>query len=167
LKAKDLNLIFKNQFGGPLLAKSHSKTARPFSAARPQFIALQSELNLFKGAQGAKKISGIITNQARANKITVRDLKVTSHRIHFTIRASSKKNWQRFIRSISGLISRWRLNSEKGRAAKKGLWAHRPWSVILFGLNKKTLSWKEIANTIILCLWSKGFQKDSEYFNSC
>jgi hypothetical protein len=167
LKAKELNLIFKNQFGGPLLAKSHAKTARPFSATRPQFIALQSELNLFKGFQSTKKITKIILHHARENKISIRDLKISSHRIHFTMKSNSRKRWQCFIRSVAGLISRWRLNSEKGRAAKKSLWVHRPWSVILFGKDSNVPTWRETINTIILCLWSNGFQDEIGYYNTC
>lgn len=124
-------------FGGSLLKKSHAKSARPFSSRKTIHIVLRSslakgEFSLLKDTHW-RKVKDIVHTQARLSNVRVRRYANAGNHIHLLISAVRAKGLARFLRTISGLIARLVLKTERGRPLPKSVrfWDQRPFSRII------------------------------------
>ena len=129
-------------FGGEYLKNSNPKTARPVSTKDPMHIVLRS--GIAKGklsflSQGrSSKIMGVIYRIADKFDIKVYDIGVNHNHVHLLIKLRYRDTYNKFVKSITGIISRIVLGAEKGKAKIdrnsddfKKFWLHRPFSRIL------------------------------------
>ena len=147
---KLLKLDGASDFGGDLLLNSHAKLQRPISIRRSMHVCLRATICRghlsFLRTNHRKAVSCILKNQAALHRIKLHKMAIASNHIHLILRPLSRKTLISFLRSISGLIARAVLKSERGKLsgrlprsssnrspslAKKRFWDKRPWSRII------------------------------------
>lgn len=87
-------------------------------------------MHLLRRLHSQKKISRMVALQARKNRMQIHDFRLSAKHIHFYVQVKTKKDWLKFIRTITGLIARFVLGAEKGQKAKSQLWKFRPWTLL-------------------------------------
>lgn len=108
-------------FGGSLL-KGHAKRARPLSTKEPIHLVLKSEQAIGPRSMlrphNAKKIEVIVRYHAKASGITIYQLVNVGNHLHIVLRITNLFLYDRFIRSVTGLIARHVTNRERGEGRK-------------------------------------------------
>lgn len=109
----------KRDFGGSLI-KGNPREARPLSVKRPMHLVLRStlargELSFLRGKR-ARKIRELVTRTGSNHDVRVYRYANSANHLHLIILPKSRKAFNAFIRSISGLIARLTLGVERGRA---------------------------------------------------
>jgi hypothetical protein len=144
---KDLQLTFvglKNQgrsrfggndkcFGGSFLKNSNAKSKRPISTKRSMHLVMRSLVarGSFSFLKKDREIRGIINLQARNFGIKIYRIANGGNHLHLIILPSSRQAFVYFLRSISGLIARLILGSQRGNPAHKRFWEKRPFTRIV------------------------------------
>jgi REP element-mobilizing transposase RayT len=96
------------------------KVARPVSTQEPMYVLLRS--TKAKGRydmrikECAAYVRTIVARQAETCNITVIQFANAGDSLHFLIKVPSRAAYLRFIRSVSGLVSRCVTGSQRGRA---------------------------------------------------
>lgn len=125
---------FKKDFGGSLL-KGNAKEKRPISTKRAMHLVLRSSLakgeRSFLQSGRKKQIRTLIESAAKTHGIRLYRQANSGNHLHLLILPSSRKAFQAFIRSITGLIARITLGVERGKAKSLRFWDQRPWSRIV------------------------------------
>lgn len=105
--------------GGSLI-KGQRISTRPLSNQKPIHLILKSnpEFNLRKHQ---KTVDSLSSQYAQKNNIKIYSSSVQRDHIHYCLRISSKEEYKKFIRSLTGMLS---------RKIGKGLWKHRPFTRI-------------------------------------
>jgi REP element-mobilizing transposase RayT len=122
-------------FGGSLL-KGNPRHARPISIKRPMHVVLKSthargELSLLRKIH-ARAIDQLLFSLAKRFRIRVYRFANSGNHLHLIIRAHSRREFNDFVRSFSGLIARRILKTERGSPSLfQKFWDHRPFSRIL------------------------------------
>ncbi len=122
-------------FGGSSL-KSNPKGKRTFSSKKPIHLILKSkhashDWSFFYKSNKAA-IDNCIRKQAKLNGVRIYGLQIMWNHIHLNLLFPSRLAYNRFIRSISGLISRIVMGCERGRQAIiNKFWEARPYTVIV------------------------------------
>ncbi len=119
-------------FGGSNLT-SNPKMKRPISLKRSSHLVMRS---LFaKGAQSFLKfdreIQNIINRQSKQHGVRVYRLANAGNHIHMVIRPRSRRAYQAFIRSTTGLIARLVIGAQRGSAKNLKFWENRPFTRIV------------------------------------
>jgi putative transposase len=141
------NHKIQRQFGG-FLHKGNPKTSRPLSTKEPLHLVLKS--NQAIGAKSmlrshnVKKIEQIIKRHAKLCRVRLYHLVNVGNHLHLVIKIDCRRDFSKFIRTITGLIARHVLKKERGVASqnefhhnsslsKTGLqfWAARPFSRLI------------------------------------
>ncbi|MBK7961291.1 MAG: transposase [Bdellovibrionales bacterium] len=113
-KSKEEQLsLFKRkiirQFGGTLL-KGNAKSARPLSTKEAVHLVLKSAQAIGTKSMlhtyNVSKIDEIIRNHARLCRIRIYHLVNVGNHLHLVIKLDDRKEFQKFIRVITGLIAR-------------------------------------------------------------
>jgi len=131
----DQSFKIKREFGGSLLKKSHAKTARPISDKEAMHIVLKS--TMAKGTYSMlnkdrpRRIRKSIDAQAKRFYVKIYEYANVGNHLHILVRASDRKLFKGFLRSISGLIARITLSAERGSAKKIKFWDQRPFTRIV------------------------------------
>lgn len=121
------------------------KIARPLSTQEPIYVLLRSTrakgcLSM-DGREFSAEIRAIVQRQAESCRIHISQFQNEGDSLHFLIHVPSRQCYLRFIRSVSGLISRRVTGAERGRSAgasKSGAKGRLPkqkskfWDVIPF-----------------------------------
>lgn len=107
------------EHGGGLTC-GRRKTARPVSTRQPMYVVLRStrakgQLWLRRPTISSR-IRAIISKQAEACRIELLQFANEGDSLHFLIRVPSRAAYQRFIRSVSGVITRQVTGIERGPA---------------------------------------------------
>lgn len=79
----------------------------------------------------ADKIWDIIEKHALKNNVRVYEYANAGNHLHLLIRVKRRDDYQRFIRSITGLIARAVKGCQKGNPLKKKFWDARPFTRIV------------------------------------
>ena len=107
------------------LGEGQRKKARPVSTREPIYLLLRTSKAKGRYAldrpEQAEKVDSIIEKQAKACRVTVLEFQNHGSSLHFLIRVSSRAGYLRFIRSVSGLISRQVTGAERGPTASSRL----------------------------------------------
>jgi putative transposase len=118
------------KFHGGRHARGKRKTARPLDTKKPLHLVLYSEVA--KGAlslrhpSNKKMVDNIVYRYAEQNQIKIYDYSNSGSHLHMSLKTSSRQSFQRFLRTITGLIARAILKAK--RNAPKG----RFWSTLAF-----------------------------------
>ena len=108
---------------------SHStgrrKTRRPLSTRKPIHLVMRSEIARgamsFRLPKHKSKIGHLISRYSTRFNVKVYRYSVNSNHLHLVVRAKTRKSFQDFLRSLSGVIGRFMLAAEKG-APKGKFW---------------------------------------------
>lgn len=108
-------------FGGSRF-KGHAKCARPLSTKESVHLVLKSKQAIgprsMLRSYNAKKIDAIIRRQAKLSGIRVYHLVNVGNHLHLVVRITNLNLYDRFIRSVTGLIARHVTNRERGDGRK-------------------------------------------------
>jgi REP element-mobilizing transposase RayT len=129
---------------GGAYAKGKRKTKRPFDSKKPIHLVLRSsrakgELSMLKKQI---KIKQTIDLYAKKWSVSLYRYSNNGNHLHLLLRAKNKKDFQIFLRTVSGVIARFMLNAKKGHA-QGSFW--------------DTLAFTRIAE------WGVAFKKASKY----
>jgi REP element-mobilizing transposase RayT len=138
----------EKEFGGARLNKSHAKKSRPIAVKKTMHLTLRS--SKAKGDRSFRydknriqKIDKVVKTQARKFGVEIYRFANVGNHLHLLVRASYRRGFISFLRSISGIIARIALRAERGCAklseSTRGFWDQRPWTRILF-------TWTEFKN---------------------
>lgn len=127
------------EFGGSLLKKSHAKKPRPISTKNSMHLTLRSsQAKGEKSFLASQKRRLLIDKKIRevANKfgVSVYKIAIVGNHIHILLRATYRRGFVSFLRSITGVIARIVLGAERGRAKLAGaarFWDQRPWTRVI------------------------------------
>lgn len=127
-----------NSFG----AKSyHPRGARTFSVRNPLHLVLKSSIACasYSFLSKARELEGIIRKQAKKARIHISEVANCGNHFHLLIEAPARKNLNRFVRAICGLIVRKVFGAERGRndeiaqllQKRRGFFDARPFSRVV------------------------------------
>lgn len=109
----------RTQYGG-LKSKGHRKLERPFSAKKWLHLVLKSDkangkLSL-KTAPNQTFIRTLIYDKGERFGVTVGDFVNMGNHLHIKVRAGSRLQFQKFLKSITGRIARHVTGARRGKA---------------------------------------------------
>lgn len=121
------------KFGGALLKNSHAKIKRPVTTKKCMHLVMRSSLakgdrSLLKHAAG---IRAIVQKQSQQFGVRVDRMANAGNHLHLVIQPGTRRGFNGFIRSISGLIARLVLRAEKGTSKNIRFWDQRPFTRII------------------------------------
>jgi hypothetical protein len=137
-------------FGGALLKRSNPKMKRPITTKRPMHLVLWSAVA--KGSlsllRKRRELANIILKQGQLHGVQIYKQANGGNHLHLVIRPSSRKAFQNFVRSVTGLVARLVLGAERGQVRLKAkltkdneeqhlknskvqLWSRRPFTRIV------------------------------------
>ena len=130
------------RFGGTLHGKGNPKTARNESFKTPMHITLKSSRAVGDRSflLHAREIEKILRDQARHFHIDFIDGANAGNHLHILLRLRRQKSLGRYLRSVTGLISRRVLRAQRGSPSQflerlheqqKKFWDARPFSRIV------------------------------------
>ena len=144
----------KKEFGGSLLKKSHAKEARPISTKNAMHVTLKSRKatgtrSMLASRQRALLIEKKVYSLSRKFGIKIYRYANVGNHMHLLLKASTRDGFINFLKSISGIIVRILLNTQRGIAALKNkektldsfkaissnFWDQRPWTRIVAWMN--------------------------------
>lgn len=113
----------RGEHGGGL-GDGRRKGARPISTREPMYVVLRSSrakgrLSLQR-PEFAMRIRAIVTRQSELCRVKVLQFSNEGGSLHFLLLVPSRACYLRFIRSVSGLISRMITGAERGPALRTG-----------------------------------------------
>ncbi len=124
----------EKEFGGSLL-RGHARIARPVSHKRAMHLVMRSShakaTNSFLRIERAKRIEKLIFKQAKEFGVRVYRYANSGNHLHLLILPRSRLAFNQFVKTISGLIARITLCSERGSAKAVQFWDARPYTKIL------------------------------------
>ena len=142
----------RREHGGDIRAGKR-KLARPFDPAKALHLVLHS--NKAKGEwsflkrRNENKISRLIYTFAAKYQITVYKYGNAGNHLHLLLRARSLKGFQRFLRTITGLIARHVMGAKRGKA--KG----RFWNGLAY---TKLISWGRHFKNTMNYVWKNALE---------
>jgi REP element-mobilizing transposase RayT len=137
-------------FGGSYL-KNHPKGKRPLTTKRSMHLVMRS---LFaKGAQSFlrkdREIQALVNAQAKRFGVKIYRFANAGNHLHLVILPRSRNAYRAFIRSITGLMARLIMKSQRGTPLKKSFWEKRPFTrVVEWGKAFKTICDYLMQNTL-------------------
>jgi hypothetical protein len=138
------------EFGGNLL-KGNAKEKRPVSIKKAMHLVVRSSrargpLSLLRKEQ---RIQEIVGRFATRFGVKVYRLANGGDHLHLTVLPRSRKAFNSFIRSITGLIARLVLGAERGNAKGLRFWDNRPYTKIVeWGREFRAVSQYLLQNTL-------------------
>jgi REP element-mobilizing transposase RayT len=128
-----LNKKSAKNFGGAYLKNSNPKERRPLSTKKAMHLVVRS--TMAKGPlsllRNNKKISEILFKQAKDCGVKIYRFANAGNHLHLIILPASRTAFNRFIRSVTGLIARFVLRAQRGMAKGLQFWDLRPFTRIL------------------------------------
>ncbi len=95
---------YSKEFGGPLL-EGKRKTKRPLSTKHPIHLILKSSCSgVF--APGNISLEKLIRSQAKKFGLKIYDLALNWSHIHFILKIESRKDYNKFIRSLTAILAK-------------------------------------------------------------
>jgi REP element-mobilizing transposase RayT len=104
-------------------AKGKRKTARPFDTKKPVHLVLRASsakgtLSLLS-PRNQIPVKQIIHKFARRWGVTIYKYSNNGNHLHLALRAKNRWEFQKFLKTITGLIARYVLRAKKGKAKGK------------------------------------------------
>ena len=121
-------------FGGSLI-KGNPREQRPISVKRPLHLVMRSSLakgeRSFLNPRRSRIIRELVHRSAKDHGVKVYRFANSGNHLHFILLPGTRTSFQRFIRSISGVIARLTLGAQRGKALGLKFWDARPFTRIL------------------------------------
>lgn len=114
-------------FGGSLLKNSNAKTKRPLDSKFPLHLVLRARQNCLRQPKVFARVNEIVERTAEKHGITVYKYANVGDHIHLLLRLLHKRNWNAFIRELTGRVAQ--LVGESGKA----FWLYRPFTRLVRG----------------------------------
>jgi REP element-mobilizing transposase RayT len=139
MRSKQLELFkqsnFTHGFGGSLLKKSHSKTARPFKKNHPIHIVLRSTK-----ARGNNSflnhgfwIHDQLKNIAKSTGVKIERYENVGNHLHILLRSTRRESLRAFLRGITSTIARKFTGAKRGLQKGQKFWDALPFSRLING----------------------------------
>ncbi len=123
----------KRFFGGAYLKKSHAKTARPISVRRPMHLVVRS--TRATGSQSFllrdRDLRKVLSKQGKSFGVKIYRFANAGNHLHMIVLPRSRAAFQKFLRSVTGIIARKILGAERGSARGLQFWDQRPFTRIV------------------------------------
>ncbi|MBX3022865.1 MAG: transposase [Bdellovibrionales bacterium] len=108
----------RTEYGG-LKTKGHRKLERPFHQRKWMHLVLKSDkaygkLSL-KGANNQNFIRQLVYDKAKQFGVSIGDFVNMGNHLHIKARSSSRLQFQKFLKSITGRIARYVTGARRGR----------------------------------------------------
>ena len=138
-------------FGGAHLKNGNPKEKRPISTKRTMHVVLRS--SMAKGSLSFfkidKRIRGVISHQGKKHGVKVYRQANGGNHLHLIVLPRSRIAFKGFIRAISGIIARFALGAERGRAMNLKFWDKRPFTrIVEWGREFRTVTDYLLQNTL-------------------
>jgi hypothetical protein len=122
------------EHGGPV-SHGKRKTARPISTRLPMLVIFSCQFKSGLYSPGSPKnkqlIRSTVRSQAESFHVAVEKLRISGCEVQLTIRVPSRVAFQKFVKSLAGLIARGILKAERGSPKNIRFWSGIPYSRIL------------------------------------
>ncbi len=118
---------YKKEFGGSLLERKR-KSKRSLSTKNPLHLVLKSSHQSFFNP-GNLSLEKLIRSQARKFGIRIYDIALNWSHIHFILRVKSRDDYNKFIRSLTGILA---MRIRLAKPQLKVIFDLRPFTRILF-----------------------------------
>lgn len=122
-------------FGGSYFKNYNPREQRPINQNQALHLVLKSSqatgVRSFKNKKFEKKIWQIIKKHAQKNSIKIYEYANAGNHLHLLIRVKRRDFYNKFIRTITGLIARLVKSIENGAPIVKSFWDSRPYSRIV------------------------------------
>jgi len=140
------------EFGGSLL-KGNPREARPLVTKRPMHPVLRSTLatgdKSFLNPSRARKIKWLVHRIGKQVGVKVYRYANSGNHLHLVILARSRPAFIKYVKSISGLIARLTMGTERGSPLGRKFWDARPFTKIIeWGREFRALSNYVLQNTM-------------------
>ena len=121
----------ETQYGGSF-SKGKAKIARPFNSKKPLHTVLKLNPSYSFYKKENKKIArGLVNKYAKRSALKLYQTSFNSSHIHLLAKAETQKNFQNFLRVVSGVIARKITGCEKGKPLNGKFWEVIVWSKII------------------------------------
>lgn len=146
-------------FGGKYLKSYNPKFQRPMDSKKALHLVMKSSratgLRSFKSKELESRVWEIISRNAEKTGVRIYGYANGGNHLHLLIRAKCRDDYNRFIRTITGLIARLVGESEKGKPLKKKFWDGRPFTrIVSFAAQEfKTVKTYLLRNTLEAIGW--------------
>lgn len=114
--------LIDQEFGGPILKKSHAKLRRPISKNKTMYFVFRSEQAVGRLSFLRKSNRRAIQSLLRRHKYLIRlqNLSIQQGQIQILLKIKTRKDTIKFLRVFTGLIARKLTGGEKiGRARRR------------------------------------------------
>ena len=140
------------EFGGSKL-RGNAREQRPISVKRTLHLVMKSSLargeSSFLSKKRARRIEDLVHRQGKLCGVKVYRFANSGNHLHLVIKPVSRRAFQTYIRSISGLIARITLGAEKGKAQGLKFWDARPFTrIVEWGRDYKNVCDYVLQNTL-------------------
>jgi len=138
---------------GSDIRKGKRKLSRPFDSSKSIHLVLRSskargEWSLLK-RKNENKIAKLVYSFAHKNHVTIHKYANSGNHLHLLLKARSKKSFQAFLITISGLIARHVTGARKGRSQGKF------WDGLAY---TKLISWGRHFKNTINYVWQNALE---------
>jgi REP element-mobilizing transposase RayT len=146
-------------FGGKYLKNYNPKFQRPMDSKKALHLVMKSSkatgLRSFKSKNLESRVWEIISRNAEKTGVRIYGYANGGNHLHLLIRTKYRDDYNRFIRTITGLIARLVGGSEKGMPLKKKFWDGRPFTrIVSFAAQEfKTAKTYLLRNTLEAIGW--------------
>ncbi len=137
-------------FGGSYL-KNHPKEKRPITTRKSMHLVMRSLLAVGTRSflRQDQKLQAIINKQAKRFGVKIYRFANGGNHLHIVILPRSRKAFNAFIRSITGLIARFVMKTQRGTPMRESFWEKRPFTrVVEWGNAFKNVCAYLVQNTL-------------------
>jgi putative transposase len=124
--SEDFNGYWKDtnrKFHGGVHAKDKRKTSRPLDTKKPVHLVMSSAKAKgslsFRSPVNKRRVDSIIQEYAQRFGVRVYDYSNNGNHLHLSIKISSREGFQKYLRTVTGLIARVITKAKKGQARGK------------------------------------------------
>jgi REP element-mobilizing transposase RayT len=122
-------------FGGIYFKNYNPSMQRPMDSKKALHVTLKSSRAIgeksFKNKIFERKIYELVASKAQDCSIKIYGYANGGNHLHILMRAKRREDYQRFIRTITGLIARFVGGAERGKKLKNKFWDNRPFSRVV------------------------------------
>jgi hypothetical protein len=108
---------------GGVYSEGKRKTARPFDSKKPIHLVLRSSkakgAYSLRGPKNKFRVDSIVHQYADRFGVRVYDYSNNGNHLHFSVKAPNRQAFQSYLRTITGLISRFILKAVRGKPKGK------------------------------------------------
>ncbi len=113
----------KRKFHGGKYATGKRKTRRPLDTKKPIHVVLSSSKAKgpwsFRSPTNKNKVDHIVHEYSKRFGVKIYDYSNNSNHLHLSVKIISREGFQKYLKTITGLIARGIMKAKKGQAKGK------------------------------------------------